>query len=198
MALCSLSTGRIFTPFSRAFAMTISPAITRVSLFASAISIPFSIALRVGFNPTLPETATNIISFSSFFEQISSSPFTKYLHPLIFPSLTSYLSEETYLGRNFLACSSNKSVFKPPARAVISNLSCKYSRTSSACLPIEPVEPIILILRLGICRLFLIFELHIIKVSVVSFFYSDKLFVRSFLHKLTFVDNNNSVRIFNR
>ncbi len=109
-----------------------SPAITSVSLFASAISIPFSIALSVGFKPIFPETATRIISFSALLEQISSSPFGKYFTPGIFAKRSSYLSEEMYFGRNFSACCISKSVFEPPASAVISNLSPRRSKTSSA------------------------------------------------------------------
>lgn len=54
-----------------------SPAMTRVSLLASAMSIPCSIAFKVGFSPIFPETATRIMSFSVF-EHISSSPSEPY------------------------------------------------------------------------------------------------------------------------
>ena len=73
IAQCSLSTGIIFTPCFFASLITISPAITRVSLFASAIFMPFFIAVSVGRNPILPEHATNIMSFS-LSEQIFSRP----------------------------------------------------------------------------------------------------------------------------
>ena len=84
----------IFTPFSLANGITISPAITRVSLFARAISIPLFMAVMVGFNPIFPETATKIISFS-LLEQISSSD--KYFAPTISFGLEAY----AYLGLNF-------------------------------------------------------------------------------------------------
>jgi hypothetical protein len=69
-------------------------------LFASAISIPFSIALIVGFNPILPDTATKIISFS-LFEQISSKPSEpdKVLIPSSL-SLSFLFPMQTYLGLN--------------------------------------------------------------------------------------------------
>ena len=73
IAQCSLSTGIILTPCFFASFITISPAITRVSLFASAIFMPFFIAVSVGRNPILPEHATNIMSFS-LSEQIFSRP----------------------------------------------------------------------------------------------------------------------------
>ena len=44
MALCSLSTGSTLTPRRRAASITSAPAITRISLFASAIVLPASIA----------------------------------------------------------------------------------------------------------------------------------------------------------
>ena len=77
MAQCSESTGTMFTPYFLASVITISPAITRVSLLARAISIPFLIAVSVGFNPILPEHATKIMSFS-LSEQICSKPSEPY------------------------------------------------------------------------------------------------------------------------
>ena len=65
MALCSLSTGRILTPFSAAAVITISPAITRISLLATARSFPASIAAIVGSNPAVPTMATSTISASA-------------------------------------------------------------------------------------------------------------------------------------
>ena len=50
-----------------------------VSLLASAMFIPFSIAISVGFNPIFPDTATRIISFvlSEHISVRPSSPKTK-------------------------------------------------------------------------------------------------------------------------
>ena len=48
IALCSLSTGIIFTPFLAALWRTIRPAITSASLLARAIALPASIASSVG------------------------------------------------------------------------------------------------------------------------------------------------------
>ena len=56
-AQCSLSTGRISTPWRFAAAMTISPAMTRISLLASAMVLPASIARSVGTSPALPGRA---------------------------------------------------------------------------------------------------------------------------------------------
>ena len=58
IALCSLSTGKIFTPFSSAILVTSSPAITKLSLFARAKNfVPLSITFRVGFKPDIPTIA---------------------------------------------------------------------------------------------------------------------------------------------
>ena len=64
MALCSLSTGLIFTPCFRASAITIAPAITRTSLLARATSFPARIAASVGASPALPAVAITTRSTS--------------------------------------------------------------------------------------------------------------------------------------
>ncbi len=67
-ALCSLSTGRIRTFFSFASGMMICPAVTRVSLFARAISFPASIAAIVGLIPIIPTIAVTRMSVSGITE----------------------------------------------------------------------------------------------------------------------------------
>ena len=62
IALCSLSTGRIFTPYSLAIDITICPAVTKVSLLAKAISLPALIASKVGLIPIIPTKAVTTIS----------------------------------------------------------------------------------------------------------------------------------------
>ena len=64
------------------------------------------------------------------------------------PSALKFLSfEQTYLGLYLSHCCFKSSVLLPPDSAIISNLSEILSITSRACVPIEPVEPNILILR---------------------------------------------------
>ena len=65
MAECSESTGTISAPFSAARAITMSPAQTRVSLLARAMRFLASMAARVGFRPTAPDTAVTTQSVSS-------------------------------------------------------------------------------------------------------------------------------------
>ena len=57
IAECSLSTGRMDTPHFFAKGMMIWPAVTRVSLFASAMSLPLSMAAMVGLMPIMPTIA---------------------------------------------------------------------------------------------------------------------------------------------
>src|SRR5204863_7995988 len=65
MALCSLSTGKRETPACSTACVTICPAMTSVSLFASAIVLPAAIAAKVGLSPTKPEVAATTISASA-------------------------------------------------------------------------------------------------------------------------------------
>ncbi len=72
-------------------------------MFAKAILIWFLIAVIVGFNPILPDTATNIMSFSVL-EQISSSP-SEPTSTLSQPITCSGLDDtQTDLGLNFAIC----------------------------------------------------------------------------------------------
>ena len=64
MALCSLSTGRICTPYSFARGIIICPAVTSVSLLARAISFPARIASMVGRIPIIPTMAVTRMSAS--------------------------------------------------------------------------------------------------------------------------------------
>ena len=65
IALCSLSTGSMGTPFSRHFAVTSSPATTKVSLLARAMGFPASTALNVGRSPAKPTNAVSTMSTGS-------------------------------------------------------------------------------------------------------------------------------------
>ena len=64
MALCSLSTGRIGTPFLRAASMTIPPAMTSTSLLASAIVFPASMAHNTASSAAVPDEAHSTMSTS--------------------------------------------------------------------------------------------------------------------------------------
>ena len=62
MALCSLSTGRMDTPCFFARGMIRCPAVTSVSLLASAMVFPLSMAAMVGRIPIIPTTAVTSTS----------------------------------------------------------------------------------------------------------------------------------------
>ena len=64
MALCSLSTGRIATPFCRAASVTMPPAITSTSLLASAMVLPCSMAASTASRPSVPDEAQRTRSTS--------------------------------------------------------------------------------------------------------------------------------------
>ena len=64
IALCSLSTGSTCTPFLRAAVITASPAITRISLLATAMSLPASIAASAGRRPAVPTMEMSTMSAS--------------------------------------------------------------------------------------------------------------------------------------
>ena len=65
MALCSLSTGRMDTPYSAASGIIRCPAVTNVSLFARAIVFFAFMAAMVGRIPSIPTIAVTRISDSS-------------------------------------------------------------------------------------------------------------------------------------
>ena len=125
IAECSLSTGRIDTPFSFASGIMICPAVTRVSLFARAISFPALIAATVGRIPIIPTIAVTNIS-DVLYSAISISPSMPDTTRISisfrrsFNSSASFSSHRpTISGRNSLACFSNKSMFLPADKAQI-------------------------------------------------------------------------------
>ncbi len=146
MALCSLSTGRMFTLFFLASSITNPPAITRTSLFARAMSLPALIAARVGIRPDAPTSAETTMSAPSQAATSSrpSSPqqaLGVYDSPF-FISFISHSSERDITsGRNSSACLTNNSLFLPAAMAVTRNLSGYRLMISRVLRPMEPVEP---------------------------------------------------------
>ncbi len=131
IALCSLSTGRILIPLSSASFITISPAITRVSLLARAISLPALIADIVGIRPTAPTSAETTISTSGKVATlISPSTPLRISNPglFFFISATTLLSDrETTFGLNFLIWSSSRALFCPAASPTTSKNSGNLS-----------------------------------------------------------------------
>ena len=62
MAECSLSTAKTRALCFLASCMTTSPAMTRISLEATAMSLPARTAARAGFNPSVPTMAMRTTS----------------------------------------------------------------------------------------------------------------------------------------
>ena len=124
MALCSLSTGRIFTPTSFASGMMMCPAVTRVSLFASAMSFPAFMAAMVGRMPIIPTMAVTRISASGCTATSNrpSMPLTTFTErsAMFVLSSAAFFSSQTQanVGWNLRICSSSSLMLLPAARAV--------------------------------------------------------------------------------
>ena len=145
MAECSESTGMISAPQRCASRMTSSPAQTSVSLFASAMRLPRSMAASVGRRPIMPDTAVTTVSAESSKAAASS--------PSIPPATLIFISERRRFnssaaassnktassGRNLRHCASSSSTFREAASAATGI--CSFSATSSVWRPMEPVEP---------------------------------------------------------
>ena len=155
MAECSESTGRILTPCFFASGIITCPAHTRVSLFASAMSCPASIAAIVGFMPIMPTIAPTTISASgraaaSISPSIPDSTLQPVSETLAFRVSAAFSSYSTATsGSNSLICASSILALCPAATAVTLSLSLFPRTISSVCVPIEPVEPSITIFFIG-------------------------------------------------
>ena len=123
IAECSESTGTICP--GRASAVTRSPPTISDSLFASASVRPVSRAARVGPSPTEPVMPLSTTSASTSRTSCSAST-----------APSAVLSTP-----NSAACASRPARSEPAARPTISNRRGLARMTSSACVPMEPVEP---------------------------------------------------------
>src|SRR5581483_9062743 len=129
IAECSLSTGTISPRPSAAARLTKSPAMTSVSLLASATRLPACNAASVASKPAAPTTAFNTMS-TSF--RVAAS---------IRQDAPSRSTQPTKDGRTRSDCSANNDAFDRDVRAATWNrLRCRSS-TRNAVVPIEPVEP---------------------------------------------------------
>ena len=145
MAECSESTGTISAPHSLALRMTILPAHTSVSLLASAMRRPFSMAASVGRRPTAPDTAVTTASVS----EMTAASHSAFSPPPTAMSVSasamrSALADAssvtaTNAGCRRRACSSASWML----RFVVSarTFSPRCSATATVCRPMLPVEP---------------------------------------------------------
>ena len=150
IAECSLSTGYMLTLCSLTAFIISSPADTSVSLFASAISFPALMASNVGTMPMFPTTDVTTVSLVSYTAASirPSIPLNIFMsHPaslcLSFSASVSSITA-AMSGRNSLICFSRKSIFLLAVSALTSIPPISLT-TSSVCVPMEPVEPRIVI-----------------------------------------------------
>ena len=122
------------------------PAVTSVSLFASAMSFPASIARIVGTMPIMPTTAVSTISAeaivaASINPSLPETIRTSISASSVFKSPASFsLPMQTSSGLNSRACAASSLTLVPAASAA-TLISLFLLITSSVCVPIEPVEP---------------------------------------------------------
>src|SRR5918992_3568579 len=140
-AECSESTGISWAPVASASAVTSSPPTTRLSLLASARSIPSPSAATVGPSPAEPTRA-----FRTRSQSVSPITPPSPSGPLSTDACSPARAAAPGLARASLstpkrpACSSSSSQLEPAARPAISSSPLR-STTSSACVPIDPVDP---------------------------------------------------------
>ena len=142
----------ICAPVASASAITSSPPTTRLSLLASARSMPSPSAATVGPSPAEPTSALStrsqslaVISSTRPSAPASTSPS---VHASEARAAASLVGErDARRRRSARACSSSGSQLEPAASPTTSSSSLR-STTSSACVPIEPVDPTITILRI--------------------------------------------------
>ena len=146
MALCSLSTGKTWRFFLLASPMTAEPAKTKISLLATAKSLPQRRAAKAGAKPAVPTMATSTISASvSSTILVRPSGPSNSRAPLgrcrrVFSAAlgSETASEET---PNSLACSRRRAVLFATPRPTSFILSGKAFATLQVLSPMEPLEP---------------------------------------------------------
>ena len=144
IAECSESTGRILVPVASASAVTSSPPTTRLSLLASASSIPSLSATIVGPRPAVPTIALRTRSGSEATIR-SRTPWSpaNTRTPSSSERARSAASGSpiaTIATAESRACAASRSQL-PPAERPASSSDSEPATTSSACSPIDPVEP---------------------------------------------------------
>src|SRR6478609_4423629 len=144
MAPCSLSTGTSSAPGVRRARCTTGPAAMSDSLLASARRRPASRVARVTDRPANPTTPLTTTSASVARLAMASGP-PRTSHSGRASATTAAAASSataTTLGRCVRAWAMSTSGLRPVApRAVSSKRSASASSTSSAWVPIEPVDP---------------------------------------------------------
>ncbi len=130
MALCSLSTGRTTTPRRRAASITMPPAMTRISLLASAIVLPASIAASTASRAAVPDEANSTTSASGWVATAmrpSAPPAARLRRAATRSSACTSASAAaeaiaTRSGRTRSICSAQRAAFSPAASATTCRL----------------------------------------------------------------------------
>ena len=149
-AECSESTGITCAPVASARAITSSPPTTSDSLLASARSIPSPSVATVGPRPAEPTRAfsTRSTSVSTISDTSPSGPVST--SPAVHASAARAAAASSPSATRVTPCrcawASSCSHWPPADRATTSSSPLR-STTSSACVPIEPVDPRMAILR---------------------------------------------------
>ena len=146
MAECSLSTASTRTPWARASRMTVSPAITRISLEATAMSLPARMAAKAGSSPAVPTMAMSTMSASGRVARrirASGPASTSVALPRAACTEAALLASwiETMRGRCLRPCSISRSALPPAAKPTNWRRSGWSSTTFRVLVPIEPVQP---------------------------------------------------------
>ena len=139
-ALCSESTGTISPPPSRAARVTSSPAMTSVSLFASATRLPARRAASVASRPAAPTIPFTTILTSGWVAASTRHAVPPFLLPAPC-SVLSPLTSPTNAGFHSAACWASRSLLECPVMATTRNRSRWRASTWSVERPIEPVDP---------------------------------------------------------
>ena len=141
---CSESTGTIWPGLARA--VTSSPPTIRLSLLARASRRPASRARRVGARPTEPVMPLRTTSApSAAASSATASGPTARRQPggssAARPAAWVSSTRPTAAGRSSRAWAASRSAERPAARATTRNRPGAARITSSACSPIDPVDP---------------------------------------------------------
>ena len=142
-AECSESTGSRRAPVPSASAVVSSPPITRLSLLASATSIPAPSAATVGPSPAAPTIplSTRSGAAAAISSRTPCSPAsTRPSHSARARSAAASSASATVGTPCRRACSSSRSQLDPAASPATCS-SSEAATISSACTPIEPVLP---------------------------------------------------------
>ena len=145
-AECSESTGMICAPVASASAVTSSPPTTSDSLLASARSMPSVSATIVGPRPAEPTIALSTRSASAFGDQLDE-PLRPGEHLALGPRLrragrgVGVRQRDPAHAVGARLRHQRRRARCPAERPTTSNSSPARATTSSACVPIDPVEP---------------------------------------------------------